>query len=60
MVRIMWRLIKNFVKIGVFAGVLGWGTWTGRWIIAGCAVGIIVVLVLMIWGLRTLFKKREA
>lgn len=56
----MWRLIKNFVKVGVFAGVLGWGTVTGKWIVAGCALGIIVILVLMILGLKALFKRREA
>jgi len=56
----MWHWIKSLVKIGFFVGVLSWGTVTGKWIVAGCALGIIVILVLMIWGLRTLFKKRDA
>ena len=56
----MWHWIKSLVKIGFFVGVLSWGTVTGKWIVAGCAVGIIVVLVLMILGLKALFKRREA
>jgi len=60
MERVMWRLIKSLVKIGFFVGVLSWGTVTGKWIVAGCALGIIVILVLMILGLKALFKKREA
>jgi high-affinity Fe2+/Pb2+ permease len=56
----MFHWIKKLVGWGILAGLLGYGTVTGKLIIAGCALGIILIIVIGFILIKGIFRKREA